>query len=275
MHESTDPGDLVGQIGAVIGRYHDAMPQGQGECGDVFAAKETAKEMARLLYNNRETIVAALRQSTASPPPLSGDEVERVAKVHAFARRSRHDCARDADHYWQNLDQETQAAELTATRAAIAALSPPPAGEVGEMVERAESELRTFERCSKATCQAMLATIESLQAQLASVNAECERRVEAHSIAFDQAMANGEEAARLREQLASVTEREAGLREALEKIEALKWPHIIGEHTYSTFGQATGREYKHKLPISREASVVLREAQEIARSALSSGRTEG
>lgn len=35
----------------------------------------------------------------------------------------------------------------------------------------------------------------SLQAQLASVNAECERWIKAYSIAFDQAMANGEEAA--------------------------------------------------------------------------------
>lgn len=48
--------------------------------------------------------------------------IERVAKAHAFARRSRHDQARDAEHYWENMGHETQATEVVAARAVLEAI---------------------------------------------------------------------------------------------------------------------------------------------------------
>jgi hypothetical protein len=55
---------------------------------------------------------------------LPQDIIETVARAHAFARRSRLDQARDADHYWQHTGEETQALEIAATTAALETLRP-------------------------------------------------------------------------------------------------------------------------------------------------------
>jgi hypothetical protein len=51
--------------------------------------------------------------------------IENVARASAFARRSRHDKARDADHYWEHLGAETQATELQSATAALQAMLEP------------------------------------------------------------------------------------------------------------------------------------------------------
>jgi alpha-D-ribose 1-methylphosphonate 5-triphosphate synthase subunit PhnI len=59
--------DLAREIEATIERYHDAMPQGQGDPGSPDASKAIALEMARLLYDNSETIADLASEPQVNP----------------------------------------------------------------------------------------------------------------------------------------------------------------------------------------------------------------
>jgi hypothetical protein len=76
---------------------------------------------------------------------MMAEEIERAAKASAFARRSRHDQARDAEHYWEHLNAETQQVERRSVRAAIGALREP----TEDMLFVGDSQV---EDCAEADC---------------------------------------------------------------------------------------------------------------------------
>lgn len=65
-----DPEALATAIEQTIAQYHDAMPQAQGESGNLATAKALGKHMAQLLYDNSEHLCRALRAARA-PMPLA------------------------------------------------------------------------------------------------------------------------------------------------------------------------------------------------------------
>jgi hypothetical protein len=78
--------------------------------------------------------VEAIAGLVSSASPV---DVERVAKASAFARRSRHDQARDADHYWEHLGRATQEIEMNAAQAALSALPASPS--IAAQIDKLES----------------------------------------------------------------------------------------------------------------------------------------
>jgi hypothetical protein len=82
--------------------------------------------------------------------------VEAVARAGAFARRSLHDQARDADHYWENLSANTQDEELKVARAIIPIVLEEAAG-VAEGLNYPADHLWDEE-----TCQRIAQAIRSL-----------------------------------------------------------------------------------------------------------------
>ena len=67
---------LAGEIEAAIERFHDAVPQGQGEIGDGGAA---GRALCQLFYDNSETICRALRHTSTATAEDAATAIRKLS----------------------------------------------------------------------------------------------------------------------------------------------------------------------------------------------------